>query len=278
MDTSMLINELANRGLSAHFDTIDKYGKSCDVIVIETGTPISPVVHLSDYPNMDESTIAEAIAWRVQTSDVLSTVAKMQYGNICDTNYVLSHCRIGLRPTSQVGKMLNRPSEYDGISAYVYYSIDTPDGYGTINIDDALLQKLGLNEDEVWLHAYENTVNDSQVIDMVDVLSPLLLSSFQSQVSLPDVNTCPMAIVTNESRYLGAGSILNKNLLEEYAQYVNAEKLVLIPSSIHEWIIVPYDDDLNIDEVNEMIRNTNVQIEERMVLCDHAFIFERSTN
>ena len=72
--------------------------------------------------------------------------------------------------------------------------------------------------------------------------------------------------------------LLNKNLLEEYAHYVNAEKLVLIPSSIHEWIIVPYDDDLDIDKVNETIRNTNEQIEERMVLCDHVFIFERSTN
>jgi len=272
MDITMLINELSHRGITARFETVTKQGHDLDALIIDTDTPIIPVFYLRDYQSVNEATAADAIAWRIQQSNVMS--AQINTDDIKNPDYVLANCRIGLIPTYKAGKMINRPSEFRGISEHVYYTVNAHNGAGSITVTDDVLDVIGLDANEVWLHAYENTLASSVIVDMIDVLPQ------QLGVSAPPTEATPftMAIVSNEDTCSGAGCILNKAMLNEYAEHIGAKRLILIPSSIHEWIVIPYADDMNIDEINGVVRNVNSTIDTKDFLSNESFIYDCPTD
>ena len=52
----------------------------------------------------------------------------------------------------------------------------------------------------------------------------------------------------------------------------------VLPSSVHEVVIVPYSSGLDIRELDEMVREINVtQVAEEEVLSSHAYLYRRST-
>ena len=48
-------------------------------------------------------------------------------------------------------------------------------------------------------------------------------------------NQTPFYVVTNKSEYRGASAILNKKMLSEFGRKYNINKVVVIPSSIHDF-------------------------------------------
>ena len=85
-------------------------------------------------------------------------------------------------------------------------------------------------------------------------------------------------IVSNERRTQGAAAIYNMELFKSFADLIDSD-LVIIPSSIHELIVVKYDSGISIDGLNNMVKETNeIQVLPEEQLSDHVYIFNRSTN
>ena len=52
----------------------------------------------------------------------------------------------------------------------------------------------------------------------------------------------------------------------------------ILPSSVHEVVIVPYSRELSVEEMNEMVEEINVtQLAEEEVLSGHVYLYERSS-
>ena len=84
---------------------------------------------------------------------------------------------------------------------------------------------------------------------------------------------CPMYILSNTRRVNGASAMLNYDALEALCEKMGTVDLAIIPSSIHEVLVVRWSEvEQNPDYFNDMVTTVNdeqVPLEE--VLSDHVY-------
>ena len=84
-------------------------------------------------------------------------------------------------------------------------------------------------------------------------------------------------VVTNKSEYKGASAILNKKMLSEFGRKYNINKVVVIPSSIHEMLILSADilELERMEELTKMVQDVNAnEVLVREQLSDRAYILD----
>ena len=87
-----------------------------------------------------------------------------------------------------------------------------------------------------------------------------------------------MFVLTNESNLFGAACIIYPNLLQHYAAEAQTDFYIL-PSSIHEVILVPTLDCDNYPELSEMVQEVNdTQLQDDEILSIHAYYYSRKSN
>lgn len=91
-----------------------------------------------------------------------------------------------------------------------------------------------------------------------------------------EVESVPFYVLTNRLGIFGAACLLYPGVVKKYANELNCD-LYVLPSSVHETLLLPYDKDLNVDELREMVQNVNrseVALEDR--LSGQVYIYQRS--
>lgn len=83
-----------------------------------------------------------------------------------------------------------------------------------------------------------------------------------------------MYVLTNEKKMYGASCILYENLLQSYAEEFG-ESFFVLPSSVHEVILVGISDITKPDYLSEMVHNINeTEVEEEEVLTDSVYFYD----
>lgn len=86
-----------------------------------------------------------------------------------------------------------------------------------------------------------------------------------------------MYVLSNKLKSYGAACIAYPHLLNLIGSILKNNYYIL-PSSVHEVIIVPYSEGLICEELNDMVREINAtQVEEEEVLSNHIYLFDRVT-
>lgn len=86
-----------------------------------------------------------------------------------------------------------------------------------------------------------------------------------------------MYIFTNRSRIKGAAAMLRTDLLDRFAKAQESD-LIILPSSVHELMLLPAREDENAAEFRRIVRHINEEIvEEEERLSDEVYYFRRST-
>ncbi|NCB91128.1 MAG: hypothetical protein EOM40_00935 [Clostridia bacterium] len=89
------------------------------------------------------------------------------------------------------------------------------------------------------------------------------------------VERVPMYILTNKERQLGAGAIFYPGILKQ-AEELLGESFYVLPSSIHECILVPGGDRFSQEELAEMVTEINEDhVDPREVLSDMAYYYRK---
>ena len=84
-----------------------------------------------------------------------------------------------------------------------------------------------------------------------------------------------MYVLSNKFRNYGAAGIAYPNVLEMIGQILKKDYYIL-PSSVHEVIIVPYSEIYVCSKLDEMVREINsTQVEEEDVLSNHVYLYDR---
>lgn len=87
----------------------------------------------------------------------------------------------------------------------------------------------------------------------------------------------PMYVLTNEHKFHGAGCILYGNLLKEIADKWGCD-ICIIPSSIHETLLIPMSAAGSCAVTSQMVREVNqTQVSPEEILSDHVYQFNRET-
>lgn len=87
----------------------------------------------------------------------------------------------------------------------------------------------------------------------------------------------PMYVVTNESRVNGATVMLYEEMFQEIAKQIG-DKLFILPSSIHEVIVMPYDEEIDSEHLVLLVSEVNLtQVPWEDVLSNHIYLYDCKT-
>ncbi|MCR4610501.1 MAG: DUF5688 family protein [Lachnospiraceae bacterium] len=92
---------------------------------------------------------------------------------------------------------------------------------------------------------------------------------------IPSDIESPMYVLTNKIKLYGACCILYKHLLAEFATKMEKD-LYIIPSSIHEVLLIPESEEYDKDYLTSLVKEVNAtQLEPEDVLSDHVYYYSR---
>lgn len=125
----------------------------------------------------------------------------------------------------------------------------------------------GLTEAELFLASLENVSRLS---------APCLLRMPGIVSILPDGE---MKVLTNTEKFYGAAAIIyGKDKIRDLAEKEGSD-IVIIPSSVHECILLPYDESMPFEFLNAMVNEVNAsEVKEEEILSDHVYMYDRQTD
>lgn len=149
---------------------------------------------------------------------------------------------------------------------------------GMVLINNEYMKKWGKEEDNLYQKAMENMRAEGKPFfrDMETVICGLLL---QEDVDVPFYDVpqpgTKMFVLSNCRRHFGAAEILDKSTLQMIADKIG-DGFIVLPSSVHEAIILPHQNKTKYGKLADMIRevnNTQVDVEE--CLSYHVYAYSR---
>lgn len=157
--------------------------------------------------------------------------------------------------------------------------------YGTILIYHNHLNFWHVTANDLYALALENTPrllgydlqNMTHVIE--NILSANASLDFEDiSYNAGDVNNMfPMYVLSSKTKFNGAVCLLYQNLLADISDTYNCD-LYIIPSSIHEVLIIPSDTSTSHSKLSAMVREVNAtQVLKEEVLSDHVYYYSRAT-
>lgn len=151
-----------------------------------------------------------------------------------------------------------------------------PDGE-EILVTEEMLDMWKVDYFQVFEDAMKNTRNimGESLRPLRDLISEMLKDTRIEIDLCEEDEAMPMYVMTNLWRRNGAVCMLFKETIRELADLLE-EDLYVIPSSIHEVILVPAEKSVCRKDLDEMIREINQsELDPCDVLSDHAYFFSR---
>ena len=159
--------------------------------------------------------------------------------------------------------------------AIVFYAEveNTLEGVGTILIHHHHMSFWNFTVEDLHDFAKENMLDDFKIIPMMDIVHRVMEKEFAE--TFEQQATVEMSVITNHRNINGAVAMLQTNLLLEYMERYNTEKLIIIPSSVHEVLLIPCDSETDVLSFNEMVQEVNAtQLQPEEVLSDNVYIYD----
>lgn len=152
-------------------------------------------------------------------------------------------------------------------------------GNATILIHEHHLSYWDITRDDLYALAQQNTPKllSYELRNMTDVLKELFsdeeLAGDMPAFDIPSGDF--MYVLTNRYKLNGSGCILYPNLLHDFAKRLDSD-LFILPSSIHEVLIIPAKSHSSPDELSDMVKDVNSsQLSREEILSDHIYYFSR---
>ena len=156
--------------------------------------------------------------------------------------------------------------------AIIYYLRDVlvDSASGSIKINNQMLDHYGITADTLHDQALENLRKDDYSIFSLFDFFEGKLDSVQSVEHLGTGLYC----LTNKDKAYGAAGILDIDRIERAA---DGHDLYVIPSSIHEMLLIRPDEGMCPEKLNSMIQDVNqMVVSPDEILADHAYYFSAS--
>lgn len=264
-----------------------------DSLIIKTEeSNISPTLYLNPY--------FEQIKDGAELNDVLAMIAVTYEKNYIDHDMDVSSVTDYERVKDKiVCKLINGEANTQFLQDKPYTKIEdlaaiyqivmnqNEEGTATITISDNLMERYGITLEELHEQALSNmellqpfsfkSMNET-VLEMfaMDLAQEHGIDMEQARdmatQMLPDT-TDTMYVLTNETKVNGASEILRDDVRQEIADKIG--DFYVLPSSIHETLIIPKSAGMDRKELEQMVKEVNqtqVLPEER--LSDHVYEYD----
>ena len=149
------------------------------------------------------------------------------------------------------------------------------DGTASVAVTNDLMNSWAVTLDELHEVAISNLTDvlTSTFKGMTEVMSEMMGMS-KEDMEMMDMSTDEeqMYVLSNTMKMNGASALLDKKIMEEIVETFG--EFYILPSSIHEVLIVPVKSGMDIETLENMVcevNDTQVQLEER--LSDHVYAY-----
>jgi len=176
--------------------------------------------------------------------------------------------------------------EYLDLAICFFYAYEGEElGEGSILIHNSHMQMWHTSKEELFELAKENTkrLYPMECESMENVINKMMHMRMSENGSVPwtlkeqteFLEQMPMWVISNVPKIYGATSLLYEEELYELAKKAG-QNFYIIPSSVHEVILLGDCCIEEIDSLKEMIREVNrTQVDRKEVLSDHLYHYDR---
>lgn len=156
-------------------------------------------------------------------------------------------------------------------------------GTASIKITNEMMNSWKINLGQLIEAAYTNTKKllPLEVLTMSEILKQMmehaggLSPEMEAELAAPDHL---MYVVSNTSRQFGAYFITDREALMEIASEIKEDQFFILPSSVHEIIVIPESQVENKDGLITMVKEVNAtQVAPDEVLADNVYSFDAQT-
>jgi len=188
--------------------------------------------------------------------------------NFNDPEWILEHLSIALQRTSDEN-LVKRSCDLDGIEQYLVLQGEKDGSCYTVKVVPIILANVGIDENQAWEKALENLSADTQITSLGKVLADMTGTHYDGLMD-PDIK---FHVITNSHKCKGAACIMNRKALRTFTQKYDTNMLFVLPSSVHEMMIDPYDSGFKLEELSAMVKEINeTQVAPEERLTDRAYI------
>lgn len=256
-------------------------GKEMDgLVILENGYSIAPTIYLNDY--------YENYRCGADIDDIMNEILTIYYRNrdaVCFNTEMFNDFESV--KGSIVYKLINFEKNKEllrevphkrflDLAVVCYCIVKRLNNYiATTMIKNDFLDKWGVSSDVLFDMAEKNTP---------ELLSARIspITGFLNEISgndiyeVPDKDDVSMFVMTNETHVNGAACMLYTDVIDRLSKDLDKD-LYILPSSVHELIIVPFDDNISGSDLAMIVKDINEKgVAAEEVLSDNVYEFMRS--
>ncbi len=260
------------------------------LVILAKGRNLSPTIYLNSF--------LEAFEAGMPLVDIVSRILEIYQqdvpANNIDMGFFREFEKVRLRICYRVVNrdrnraLLERIPHIDFLDlsiCFFYAYQDERLGYGSILIYNSHMEMWNCSTETLMKQAQENTrrLFPCEMYSMEELLEELAARGdldremSARQKSLKE-NDFPVRVLTNSRRLYGAASMLYPNLLARFAGE-RKENLYILPSSVHEVILMPESVAGTPEFLSDMVREVNAtQVEPEEILSDNIYFYKYLEN
>lgn len=227
--------------------------------IVKAGQNIAPTIYLNNFYNdLVDGKSTYVIMKEIAKIRVENDINSFQVDRLQDYEYVKDKIVYKLINHDRNKKLLSTTPHKDFGDLSAIYQVNLgeyEDGNATLVIHDSMLDAWGVSEKEIALAAEKNT----PIINpyMLRPMSSIIIEEMTGEKIDPaNEELEQMNVLTCESKINGASTILYPGLLDKISERMGGNYYV-IPSTIHEVLIVEKLDGMSAQDLKEMISIVN---------------------
>ena len=300
------LKEYGGKNSSVRVSTVRKNNgiQLTGVSMFKDGSNITPTVYLEDFLERYES--GESFGSIMdEIISILERSGKQQNFDVdAFTDWTRARKRVVYK---LVNAALNREQlkeiphlPFIDMAIVFYYLLGEDEmGNATILICNSHIDRWNVTAEELYACAHSNTrrLLPVTIQNMEELMREVILEDLGKKIredSAREKEDCngesiedmlkmamdgregiPMYVMTNKNRYFGAACLLYPGVLKAFAERLGSN-LYILPSSIHEVILLEDDGSTAAEQLEEMVRQVNeTQVAAEEVLSDTVYYYER---
>ncbi len=213
----------------------------------------------------------------------LNEAPAIDYDSLSNYDIMKEHLSLQVVATERNAELLEKipHKEIEDMSVVCRFIIsNSNDGFSSILVTDDLLKSMGVTKEQLFNDAntYAPDLRPSEIRGMADVLAEMMgvdVSELENHFGAPVQNAdIPMYVASTQDKTNGAGIIAYPGFMDMAAEKVGGD-FFLLPSSVHEVIIIPDRGNADYRELESMVREVNAtQVEPKDQLSDHVYHYD----
>lgn len=260
----------------------------CGLCVRKEGEEAAPIIYLENYwdeyeQGMDMEQIISDIAGLCKLDQVTLPVSNVELQEFSKVKRQIVFRVINKEKNRSF--LEDVPYREFADLAVVYYILigNNECGQFTALIHNSQINIWKVTEEELYKVAYENTpkllpMTLQTMGEVIREMCEKVCGNFTEEREESFDDEMPLYILTNRKKTYGAAVMLYPDAMKLAAERIGSN-LVILPSSLHEVLLLPYDKDEDPEMLREMVRSVNVsEVPEEDILSDNVYFYEVQTD